>query len=102
MPQSAPELSAEEYALACAHDPRSPLRLYGCNSGRFGGPLFLVDGELVVADTSARGRAIRDSVFARIRGRIMDSVQYLQPDSAQRLFGSRGRDGAVLIWTRRP
>lgn len=99
-PVVATAMSSEEYALACAHDPRARLRLYGCNDGRFSGPLMIIDGAPIIVDTSARGRARRDSTLTALRGRVIDSVRYLQPDSAIKVLGSRGRDGAVCIWTR--
>ena len=77
------------------------MRLYGCADGRFSGPLLIVDGWPVRVDSSAPGRAYRDSVLLSIRGRVVDSVQFLQPDSARRVLGSAARDGALLIWTRR-
>lgn len=93
-------MSAEEYALACAHDPRAKLRLYGCSSVVDSGVLLIVDGTVVLAGNAVSQRAVSDSALQALRGRVIDSVRYFPADSATRLFGSRARSGAVLFWTR--
>lgn len=59
-------------------------------------PLLMIDGVLIL-DLQ------RDSALASLRGAVIDSVRIHRAgeDAAVR-FGSRGRDGVVLIHTRRP
>ena len=101
-PASTPErraLTAEEYALACAHDPRAPLRIYGCYDPRPPRLLFIVDGVIAWPDTMAAAKAYNDSIFSAVRGRVIDSVQYVLADSAVKLYGSRAQYGVVLLWS---
>jgi len=91
---------ADTIAAMCAHDPRVEMRLYGCNPRR--GPLFIIDGVLLPSDSSRASREWRDSVSAAQRGREVVELILAPANDSSALanYGSRARDGLVILWTR--
>lgn len=76
------------------------MRLYGCNPRR--GPLFIIDGVLLPTDSSMGSREWRDSVSAAQRGREVVELILAPANDSSALanYGSRARDGLVILRTR--
>ena len=100
-PPAALGLTPEEYALACAHDPRARMRLYGCTTP-YRPALVIVDGRVVSGDTSAAGRQALDSALATLRGKRLEEIVIFLAEDPRALYryGSRAAGGAIVIHTR--
>jgi hypothetical protein len=62
--------------------------------------LVVLDSTAFSLDTATVRRLDEDRILRTLDGRTIDSIRYIPPDSAVRLFGSRAARGAVRIWAR--
>jgi hypothetical protein len=75
---------------------------YG-NPQRWPGVLVILDDSaLITLDTAAVVLQREAALWRWLDGRVVDSIRFLAPDSARRIYGSRAHRGAILMWTRAP
>lgn len=56
------------------------------------GPLYIVDGVEI---------EIRNKIEEKIDPKLIDSIRVLKDDEAKKLYGEKGKDGVILIYTKK-
>lgn len=81
---------------------RVMIRVRGGNSlSSSNEPLYVVDGYLISAGSSAGGSGAAQNPLASINTADIESIEILKDASATAIYGARGANGVVLITTKR-